>query len=129
MCSWSLSSYYLPFVRDREVFNICKTTQEICIKTRSLLLYKSVSRVSLFVTLWAEACQAPPLIGFSRQEYWSGLPFPSPGDLPNPRIEPALASSQILLSKHFREELKQRIWSRSVPGRPHRVLFSYVTTL
>ena len=34
------------------------------------------------------AYQAPPSMGFSRQEYWSGLPFPSPGDLPNPRIEP-----------------------------------------
>ena len=34
------------------------------------------------------ACQAPPSTGFSRQEYWSGLPFPSPGDLPDPRVEP-----------------------------------------
>ena len=39
-------------------------------------------------TPWTVACQAPPSIGFSRQEYWSGLPFPSPGDLPNPGIEP-----------------------------------------
>ena len=37
---------------------------------------------------WTEAHQAPPSLGFSRQEYWSGLPFPSPGDLPNPGIEP-----------------------------------------
>ena len=129
VCSWSLSSYHLPFVGEGEVFNTCKTTQEVCIKNRSLLLYKSVSRVPLFVTLWTAACQAPSFIGFSRQESWSGLLFPSPGDLPNPRMEPALASSQILLSKHFREELKQRMWGRSVPGRPHRVLFSYVTTL
>ena len=42
----------------------------------------------LFVTLWTVAHQVPPSMGFSRQEYWSGLPFPSPGDLPNPRIEP-----------------------------------------
>ena len=46
------------------------------------------SCVSLFVTPWAEACQAPLFLGFSRQEYWSGLPFPPPGDLPNPGIEP-----------------------------------------
>ena len=39
-------------------------------------------------TLWTIAYQAPPSMGFSRQEYWSGLPFPSPGDLPNPGIEP-----------------------------------------
>ena len=37
---------------------------------------------------WTVACQAPPSMGFSRQEYWSGLPFPSPGDLPDPEIEP-----------------------------------------
>ena len=40
------------------------------------------------MTLWTVAYQAPPSMGFSRQKYWSGLPFPSPGDLPNPGIEP-----------------------------------------
>ena len=49
---------------------------------------KSLSHVWLFVTPWMVAYQAPLSIGFSRQEYWSGLPFPSPGDLPNPGIEP-----------------------------------------
>ena len=48
-----------------------------------------LSHVSLFVTPWTVACQALLSMGFSRQEYWSGLPFfPSPGDLLNPRIEP-----------------------------------------
>ena len=49
---------------------------------------KSLSRVRLLATLWTVAYQAPPSMGFSRQEYWSGLPFPSPGDLPNPGTEP-----------------------------------------
>ena len=49
---------------------------------------KSLSRVQLFVTLWTVAYQAPLSMGFSRQEYWSGSPFPSPGDLPDPEIEP-----------------------------------------
>ena len=49
---------------------------------------KSLSRVRLFATPWTVAYQAPPSMGFSRQEYWSGLPFPSLGDLPNPGIEP-----------------------------------------
>ena len=49
---------------------------------------KSLSRVRLFVTPWTVAHQAPPFMGFSRQEYWSGLPFPSPGDLPDPGIKP-----------------------------------------
>ena len=47
-----------------------------------------VSRVQLFVTPWTVALQAPLSMGFSRREYWSGLPFPSSVDLPNPRIEP-----------------------------------------
>ena len=49
---------------------------------------KSLSRVQLFATPWTVAYQAPLSMGFSRQEYWSGLPFPSPGDLPDPGIEP-----------------------------------------
>ena len=49
---------------------------------------KSLSHVRLFATPWTAAHQAPPSMGFSRQEYWSGLPFPSPGDLPDPGIEP-----------------------------------------
>ena len=49
---------------------------------------KLLSHVRLFATPWTVAHQAPPSIGFSRQEYWSGLPFPSPGDLPDPGIEP-----------------------------------------
>ena len=49
---------------------------------------KLLSRVQLFATPWTVARQAPPSMGFSRQEYWSGLPFPSPGDLPDPGIEP-----------------------------------------
>ena len=49
---------------------------------------KSLSRVRLFATPWTVGYQAPPSLGFSRQEYWSGLPFPSPGELPDPGIEP-----------------------------------------
>ena len=56
---------------------------------------KSLNRVQLFVTPWTAAYQVPPSVGFSRQEYWSGLPFPSPGDLPNPGIEPRSPALQI----------------------------------
>ena len=49
---------------------------------------KSLSRVQLFATPWTVAQQVPPSIGFSRPEYQSGLPFPSPGDLSDPGIEP-----------------------------------------
>ena len=49
---------------------------------------KLVHHVRLFATPWTVAYQASPSIRFSRQEYWSRLPFPSPGDLPDPGIEP-----------------------------------------
>ena len=55
---------------------------------------KSLSHVQLFVTLWTVAPQAPLSMGFSRQESWSGLPFPPPGDLPNPGIEPVSPALQ-----------------------------------
>ena len=47
------------------------------------------------MTLWTVAYQAPPSMGFSRQEYWSGLPFPSPGDLPDPGIKPGSPEFQV----------------------------------
>ena len=55
---------------------------------------KSLSRVLLFATPWTVAYQTPPSMGFSRQQYWSGLPFPSPGDLPNPGIKPGSPTLQ-----------------------------------
>ena len=55
---------------------------------------KLLSHVQLFVTQWTIACQAPPSIGFSRQESWSGLPFPSPGDLPDTETEPGSPALQ-----------------------------------
>ena len=64
---------------------------------QSLEVYRKVkllSHVQLFATPWTVAYQAPPSMGFSRQECWSGLPFPSPGDLPNPGIEPGSPSWQ-----------------------------------
>ena len=53
----------------------------------TIVKVKSLSRVRRFATPWTVAYQAPPSMRFSRQEYWSGLPFPSPGDLPDPGIE------------------------------------------
>ena len=52
---------------------------------------KSLSRVRLFATPGTVAYQASPSMGFSRQEYWSGLPFPSPGDFPGPGNEPGVS--------------------------------------
>ena len=55
---------------------------------------KLLSCVRLFAIPWTVACQAPSSVRFSRQEYWSGLPFPSPGDLPNPGIKPGSPALQ-----------------------------------
>ena len=71
-----------------------------CIFVMLLLLF-SHSVTSNSATPWTVACQAPLSIEFSRNEYWSGLPFPSPGDLPNPRIEPISPASLL----HWRQIL------------------------
>ena len=60
-----------------------------------------LSFVQLFVILWTVACPARLSMGFSRQVYWSGLPFSSPGDLPDPGIEPA---SPALVGRFFTTE-------------------------
>ena len=61
-------------------------------KTVRVCVNRSI--MSDFVTRRTVACQASPSIEFSRQEYWNGLPFPSPGDLPNPGIEPRSSTLQ-----------------------------------
>ena len=59
------------------------------------------SRVQLFAVSWTVACQAPLSLEFSRQEYWSGLPCPSQGDLPNPEIKPMSLMSPALTGEFF----------------------------
>ena len=65
---------------------------------------KSLSRVQLFATPWTVAYQAPPSMGFSKQEYWSGLAFPSPGDLPDPGTEPMSPVAPVLAGEFFTTE-------------------------
>jgi len=62
---------------------------------------------SSFATPGTVAHQVPPSMGFPRQEYWNGLPFPSPGDLPDPRIKPGVCS------------LASRFFTVEPPGKPH----------
>ena len=65
-----------------------RTTIKVKVKVKSL------SCVQLFATLWTVTYQAPLSMGFSQQEYWSGLRFPSPGDPPDPGIEPGSPALQ-----------------------------------
>ena len=68
--------------------------------------------VSLFATPWTIACQAPLFMQSSRQEYWNGLPFPTPGDLPNPGIKPMFPVSPSLTDGFF---------TSAPPGKPNKV--------
>ena len=70
-------------------------------KPQALQVLSRFSRVQLFATLWTIACQALHVMGFSRQEYWSGLPCPSPGDLPDPGIKFASLTSPSLAGGFF----------------------------
>ena len=67
--------------------------KDICMPLQSLCC------VQLFVTLWTVAHQAPLFMRFLRQEYWSGLPFPPPGDLPKPGLEPTSPVTPILAGR------------------------------
>ena len=77
-----------------------------------------VIQVQLFVTPWTAACQAPLSMGFSRKEYWSGLSFPSSGDLPDPRIKPGSPAFQAdsLLSESPENNLPSPSCSVEVPS-------------
>ena len=66
-----------------------------------LLLLSRLSRVRLCATLWTVACQAPLSAGFSKQEYWSRLACPPPGDLPYPGIKPSSLMSPALAGGCF----------------------------
>ena len=79
---------------------------------------KSLRCVQLFVTSWTVAHQAPPSMEFSRQEYWSGLLFPSPGDLPDTGIEPrspVLQADTLLELPHAQGQGR---WPRGATPRP-----------
>ena len=74
---------------------------------------KSLSRVRLLATPWTVAHQVPLSMGFPRQEYWSGLPFPSPGDFPDPGIEPGSLA------------LQADALTSEPPGKPHFNLWAH----
>ena len=76
---------------------------------------KLLTRVQLFETPWTVAHQAPPSMGFSSQEYWSGLPFPSPGDLPDPGNEPRVSHTA---GRGFNLWATRADYSYSLPGLP-----------
>ena len=84
---YALLLYYVPVKRTGVL------PQQLLLCSYSVQFSRSVVSGSL-AALWTVDCQAPLSMGFRRQEYWSGLPFPSPGHLPDPGIEPASPTLQ-----------------------------------
>ena len=79
--------------------------------------FSATSVVSeVFATLWAVDLKAPMSMGFSRKEYWSGLPCPSPGDLPNPGVKPASPACPALQADSLPTE---------PPGKPYYMCYIY----
>ena len=79
-------------------------TDDFCNTCMRMCMLRCFSRVWPFATLWTTARQAPSSMGFFRQEYWSGLPCPPPGDCPNPGIESMSLVSPALASGFFTTE-------------------------
>ena len=96
MLMWAQGLDYLGFGEETIKARDWITQFAFCISSLPYMIVKvkSLSRVRLFATPWTVAYQAPLSMGFSRQECWSGLPFPSPGDLPDPGIEPGSPTLQ-----------------------------------
>ena len=65
----------------------------VCVCARAGASVQLLSRVQLFTAPWTSAYQAPLSLEFSRLEYWNSLPFPTPGDLPDPRVKPFTTAS------------------------------------
>ena len=83
------------------------------IRTEKVKSESEVTRDRFFATLWTVACQAPPSAGFSRQEYWSGLPFSSPGDLPDPWIKLRSPALQVKSSPSEPQGIPLNIYSNT----------------
>ena len=83
----------LPYVLQRLIMR--SFLMELYLRETHYEPVKLLSSVRLFAIPWTVAYQVPPSIEFSRQEYWSRLPFSSPGDLPNPGIEPGSPALQL----------------------------------
>ena len=88
-----------------------------------------LSRVRLFATPWTVACQAPLSMGFSRQEYWSGLPFPPPGNLSDPGIESASPASPVLAGRFSTTEPPGKPIKCCITSPPPQIIIPFVCSL
>ena len=107
-CKWRLICNYLSLEANDAIYRGMRVVLCVCVCV--CLCVCSLSGTWLFTTPWTVARQAPLSLGFPRQEYWSGLPFPSPGDLPNSGIKPSSPG------------LAGRFSTTEPPGRPKKVI-------
>ena len=90
----------------------------LCVCVYACVVCESLSHARLFATPWTAAHQAPLFMRFSRQGYWSGLPFPSPGDLPNPGIKlgsPTLQADSLPTELQGKPIVTLCLWSNAKP--------------
>ena len=95
-----------PSLRERQINtqwnnSLCSMTVNNCILSMHVCMLSCFSRVQVFAIQWTAAHQAPLSMGLSKQEYWSGLPCPPPGDLPNSGTEPTSLVSPALAEGFF----------------------------
>ena len=106
----------LPFFPKRYLLSFIHSPLDESFK----IIMRLVTKLCLTLeTSWTVTCQAPLSMKFSRQEYWSGLPFPSPGDLPDPGIKPSLLQCRQTILRQFRHthhalfSVELRTWGKS----------------
>ena len=114
-CVWHVTAWWALLLPPLILWGL-DTLIHVCVHVKSL------SRVRLFVTPWTVVRQAPLCMGFSREAYWSGFPFPSPGDLPDSGIEPVSLSSPALAGGFF---TTSATWAAPVV---HTYLLIYIHT-
>ena len=94
------------------MWNLKYGTNEPIYDTECVCVLSHLSHVRLCAALWTAACQALMSMGFSRQKYWRGLPYPPPGDLPDPGIEPTFEEWAHKTFPHFQESLHSAIFTK-----------------
>ena len=101
LVSPALADRFFTMWPTREVHNFLSASYSWGVWMPMYVHVQLLSHVLLFLTPWTVACLTPLSMGFLQQEYWSGLPFPPPGDLPNPGIKPTSLASPALAGRLF----------------------------
>ena len=108
LCEYFSLRNFIKILRGQFSFSYFSNSKHSAGQIQMLVVVQSLSCVRLFATPWTVAHQALLSMGFPRQEYWSGLPFPPPGTLPDPVIEPKSLASPALAGGFFTTKDKSK---------------------